>query len=138
MREVSDWLNGFVPGAPGLVEALDQSGAAISPVARRTGLPTIIAGAEYAVAHGVPEEDLRRRIDTVRTIYESPSPDEAFSLLRGYGVELVLVSSVERSVYSLGDFEKFKARPDLFALVYSAEGLDLYAAAFSPLFVVRE
>ena len=57
---------------------------------------------------------------------------EEFELLQRMRVDLIVVSGVERELYSAGDIEKFDRHPELFIPVVSFGQARLYVSAFSP------
>jgi uncharacterized membrane protein len=67
-------------------------------------------------------------------VYSTEDGRQAYDILAHYGVDLVVVSALERRTYPADGLSKFESNPDLFAKVYDADGGTVYATAFSKWF----
>lgn len=106
-----DWLNEHVEGSPVIAEAsigpyrCDGSRFSIA-----TGLPTIIGWENHLTQQRFPE-GLSERVSDVRTLYTSTDAATKLSILRRYGVEYVIVGSLERLNISVGQGGECVADP---------------------------
>lgn len=124
------WLNRSIPGGALTVAAPGEHGARI---AAHSGLATLIGWSEGRGVRSTTESALIRR-SAADTLYATSAPQEAYSLLQGYGVDLVVVGPAERRRYPQSGLQKFDKHRDLFTKIYEVEGAAVYATAFSTLY----
>jgi YYY domain-containing protein len=106
-----DWLRRNVPGTPVIMEA--HGGNPYRSIAARiamyTGLPNVIGWdwhqrQQRAV---VPGTAVGNRIDDVNNFYNTPDPAAARSILDKYGVEYVVIGTLENAYYWPQGLAKF-------------------------------
>jgi uncharacterized membrane protein len=104
------WLNENVAGAPVILEKPGTGGSAYvyeGRVAALTGLPTLLGwGGHEGQWRGSYTVQSAREPD-ILTIYNSPDPVAAQTLLEAYDVTYVYVGPLERSEYEPRGLEKF-------------------------------
>lgn len=117
------WLTKQVPGAPVVVEACDENSSPM--IALRAGLPRFRADAAEV-----------SRSEAVQAACALQDPESAFKAMMAHGVELLIVDggASEISANRHFAFDRFLARPDLFASLYEDGGSRVLVAAFSDLY----
>jgi uncharacterized membrane protein len=131
--ELIKWLNQKVPGTPTILEAQGDSYRHYTRIAMHTGIPTVLGWEYHVLQRGLPYEALMERKAAIREIYAGYDLDTTRNLLERMHVDLIVVSSAERELYSVGDIEKFDRHPELFIPVVSFGQARLYVSALSPL-----
>lgn len=103
------WLQENIKGTPVILEASsDDSGYSYtSRVSANTGLPTIIGWTRHERFWGRDPEDIRIRLEDVRTIYSTNSIKKTLELMKKYNVSYVYIGRLERQMYYI-NLEKFQ------------------------------
>ncbi|MCS7178568.1 MAG: DUF2298 domain-containing protein [Anaerolineae bacterium] len=121
-----EWLNAHVKGTPVILEAPgDRYQAYVyeGRVSAFTGLPTLLGwGGHEHQWRGDYDEPARREPD-IQTLYTTPDPDQALTLLKRYGIQYIYVGLVERSRYPPEGLEKFARIGEI---VYDANGVKIF------------
>jgi YYY domain-containing protein len=124
------WLNRFVEGTPNIVEMSMLAGGYNNEQARfssSTGLPTLLGWHHHVGEriHFVPARD--RRLQAVRTIYESRNKQEVINTLGRHKVEYLLFGKPEMYTrreqgklppYGKPVLQRFERWGDVFNLLY--------------------
>lgn len=134
-RQVIDWLNDSVPGAPVTIEASNIWSLEESRFAVRTGLPTLMGptGAEKSW-RGDMDKEFMSRIKDLEVIYQSDDLFKVQSLLTKYQAEYIIVGGLENYRYGAGIKERFDG---WFERVFSNGGTTIYRAFPSTLMPAR-
>ncbi|WP_374687633.1 DUF2298 domain-containing protein, partial [Promineifilum sp.] len=110
-RGAIEWLQRNVQGTPVVMEAHGSNPyrSIAGRIAMYTGLPTVIGWdwhqrQQRAIA---PGSVVTNRIDDVNRFYNTPDTAEAWNILQRYGVEYVVVGSLERTYYAPEGLAKF-------------------------------
>jgi hypothetical protein len=121
--EIATWLSATIRGTPLVVESCDLPVG--DTVASRAGLP------QFSAADG--DEELTA---AVRSACSLEDPEAAFKAMFAHGVSLLIVRGGEGSESEARQsaFQRFVARPDLFAPLFSQTGIGVFAPAFSEYF----
>lgn len=98
-RAAIDWFNREVGGSPVIVEWTDPQPYWCYPArfSVTTGLPTILGWSNHE-SQQRPADDFGQRYDDIITIYDATDPKEKLATLRAYGVEYVIVGTLERQL----------------------------------------
>ena len=115
-----DWLRRNVQGSPVIMEAYGGNPyrSIAARIAMYTGLPSVIGWdwhqrQQRAV---VPGAQVSARIDDVNNFYNTPDPATAAAILDKYGVQYVVVGSLENAYYwpqGLAKFDRMAAEGTL-------------------------
>jgi uncharacterized membrane protein len=70
---------------------------------------------------------LGQRLDAVTQIYTNPDEAAVNRLLRQYSVRLIYVGAAERQTYPSANLDRFAAFLPALPVVYSREGVTIYA-----------
>lgn len=139
--EAIQWLRQNIKGSPVIVEANTGLYRWGNRVTINTGLPTIIGWdwhtkQQYSL---LPGDIVDQRIRDVKTIYESPDPNDALQLMRHYGATLLYVGPLEKAVYAAEGLSKFTAMAETGALtkLYDANGVQIYQLVDRPSALLR-
>ena len=110
-RQGIEWLRANVEGSPVILEGNAPLYHWASRVSIYTGLPTVIGWDwhEKQQRSIVDGAIIDRRLDAVRQIYNSRSPDDALALLKRFRVVYIYVGDVERAFYDRVGLAKFEA-----------------------------
>ncbi len=76
-------------------------------VSARTGLPTLVGWRNHEWQERGGLGPVQRRVDDVRTIYDTTDPGAALTLMRKFDVSYVVVGGLERRTYSAAGLTKF-------------------------------
>jgi uncharacterized membrane protein len=127
-QQAVDWLEQHILGIPTILEANTPLYRWGSRVSIYTGLPTVIGWDWHQKQQRsiLPGETIDRRIEDVRTIYNSPDPLQAASLLNYYDVKYVYVGPLEKLYYDPNGLAKFDQPSDLWSLVYQNDQVKIY------------
>jgi uncharacterized membrane protein len=124
------WMRNEVVGSPTIIEGqmpLYRWGSRFSIY---TGLPTVIGWDwhEKQQRSIIDGAIIDRRLDAVRQIYNSPSPDEALALVKRFRVAYIYIGDVERAFYDQVGLAKFDAmvRAGQLQLVYQNERVKIF------------
>jgi len=127
------WINSNISGTPVMLEAFGPSYQDYSRITMHTGLP-IVLGWEYHISQrGTPAAEIEKRKFDVRSIYSSVDYNLAYTLLRKYNVQLIVIGKLERETYSSSGLQKFEHRPELFPLVFRSGELSIYTTNYAQL-----
>jgi YYY domain-containing protein len=127
-QQAVDWLQQHVIGIPTILEANTPLYRWGSRVSIYTGLPTVIGWdwhqkQQRSILDG---QIIDRRIEDVRTIYNSPDPIQAASLLSYYDVQYIYVGPLEQLYYDPNGLAKFDQQSDLWSLIYQNDQVKIY------------
>jgi YYY domain-containing protein len=120
------WLNENVEGAPIILETPGSGGKSYvyeGRVSALTGLPTLLGWAGHEGQWRGSYEIQSARAPEIETIYNTPDPELAKTLLDKYDVTYVYVGPLERSTYEQRGLRKFGQFMDV---VYENEGVTIY------------
>jgi len=92
------WLQQHVAGIPVLLEANKNIYAWYGRVSWYTGLPTLL-GWDYHTSQFHGDTIVQERKQIIDTLYTTPDPAQALSLLRQYHIQLIYVGPLERATY---------------------------------------
>jgi uncharacterized membrane protein len=128
------WLSDNAHGDPVIMEAeggtlagnFSAEGARISEL---TGLPSVLGWLEHEQIHHGILAPLRQRSEDIKTVYTTPDPLIARSILQQYGVQYVVVGDLERRVYGDSGLLKF---PQMGTAVYKGPGITIYDVTQPP------
>ncbi|MBI4236141.1 MAG: hypothetical protein HY688_02130, partial [Chloroflexi bacterium] len=134
-REALEWLRDHVDGTPVVAEAVLPPPPndipyyrPLSRVAVYTGLPIVMGWPWHQTQQrgiGIVEPQVQQRMNDVRELFSSPSPDRARAIMGAYGVEYVYVGQLERAYYPAEGLAKFARMPELEA-AYSTQQVTIY------------
>jgi len=98
-RAAIDWFNSEVDGAPVIAEYSNENPYVCLPsrFSVSTGLPTILGWRNHESQQRY-SDDLYPRLNDVETLYDSTDPKDKLDILREYGVEYVVVGTLERQL----------------------------------------
>jgi uncharacterized membrane protein len=108
-KDVVSWLLRNADPRDRLVEAVTGSYSSGGRFSSWTGVPTILGWPGHERQWGRDGNELARRETDVRTVYSTPSLEEALSILQQYGVTYIAVGVVERATYPAEGLVKFEA-----------------------------
>jgi YYY domain-containing protein len=120
------WLNENVEGAPTILEAPGSGGSSYvyeGRVSALTGLPTLLGWAGHEGQWRGSYEIQSARDPEIKTIYNTPDPELAATLLEKHGVTYVYVGPEERSTFEQRGLRKFGQFMDV---VYENDGVTIY------------
>jgi len=104
------WLRNNVQGSPVTIEAVAGEYRWGSRFAIYTGLPTVLGWRWHQTQQrGSFAYMVETRLQDVDRFYMTTDPDEAETILREYGVSLVILGQVERYYYPGPGLDKFDA-----------------------------
>jgi hypothetical protein len=121
-REALDWLRNATP-ATAVVQ--------IDPIARKRETWSLIPSfAERRMAAGLPISlldvpEYHEKSARVKTMYETPNPEEAWKIAHSLRIDYVYLDRVERRAYP-GGARKFEAAPQYFAPVFHRGDVAVY------------
>ncbi len=129
-RQAIEWLRANVQGSPVVLEGnapLYRWGSRISVY---TGLPTVIGWDwhEKQQRSIIDGAIIDRRIETVRTIYDTLDEKVALEALQRYRVKYIYVGDLERAYYDAQGLAKFDAMAQLgvVKIVYENDHVKVY------------
>lgn len=127
-QQALDWLQQHVTGIPTILEANTPLYRWGSRVSIYTGLPTVIGWDWHQKQQRsiLPGQTIDRRIEDVRTIYNSPDPVQAALLLNRYDVQYIYVGPLERLYYDPNGLAKFDQPTDLWSVIYENDQVKIY------------
>jgi uncharacterized membrane protein len=126
-----DWMREHVAGSPVIAEANTEPllYAWGNRFTMFTGLPGIVGWSWHEVQQrGIVSGDVvRRRVEDVRTLYETRDPGEARRILARYSVAYLVLGGLERATYDADGLSKFEdPKPLGLSLVYDADGVRIF------------
>jgi YYY domain-containing protein len=136
--EAIRWMQDNIAGSPVIVEGLGwREYLWEGRVSIHTGLPTVVGWRWHEVQQRpmLPSSLVDDRRDDVNTLYDTPDPGEAMSILARYGVRYIYVGEYERTSagayrrpYSAEGLAKFDRLVDegILQIVYDAYGVKIY------------
>ena len=127
-RDAITWMRENVDGMPTIIEAVTPLYRWGGRYSVYTGLPTVSGWAWHQTQQrqGFHELVDARQAD-VNAFYDAEDTDFARNVLKKYGVEYVIVGSVERAYYSEEGIEKFNSGlGGVLELVYSNAGTQVW------------
>lgn len=127
-RQAIDWLQDHVIGIPTILEANTPLYRWGSRVSIYTGLPTVIGWDWHQKQQRsiLPGQTIDRRIEDVRTIYNSLDLAQTENLLNRYNVQFIYVGPLEQLYYDPNGLAKFDQPSDLWSLIYQNEQVKIY------------
>ena len=127
-REATDWLRQNVHGIPTILEANTPLYRWGSRVSIYTGLPTVIGWDWHQKQQRsvLPGTLIDQRLSDVRTIYNTPDPNQAMQLLHQYHVSYIYVGTLERIYYDPAGLAKFALSSADWSLVYENAQVQIY------------
>lgn len=127
-QQALNWLEQHVTGIPTILEANTPLYRWGSRVSIYTGLPTVIGWDWHQKQQRsiLPGQTIDRRIEDVRTIYNTPDPIQAASLLSRYDVQYIYVGPLEQLYYDPNGLAKFDQPTDLWSLIYQNDQVKIY------------
>jgi YYY domain-containing protein len=127
-RQAVDWLQQHVTGIPTILEANTPLYRWGSRISIYTGLPTVIGWDWHQKQQRsiLPGQTIDRRIEDVRTIYNTPDLMQAADLLERYEVQYIYVGPLEQLYYDPNGLAKFDQPSDLWSLIYQNEQVRIY------------
>ncbi|MBI4233365.1 MAG: glycosyltransferase family 39 protein [Chloroflexi bacterium] len=128
------WLRGNVKGSPVIVEGLTPLYRWGSRVSIYTGLPAVVGWGWHQTQQrcGLGNcQFVDQRLRDVDSLYTTPDPALAMSLLRKYQVEYVYVGETEARYYPAAGLEKFArmAQAGQLQVVYENPKVHIYQVA---------
>lgn len=102
------WLSEEVAGQPVVLEASGDSYTDFARVSANTGMPTVAGWAVHEWLWRGSYDEIGKRREEVRKIYEEESLDGTKNLLKKYHVDYVFLGALERKEYKNLNEEKFE------------------------------
>ncbi|MFQ6057480.1 MAG: DUF2298 domain-containing protein, partial [Anaerolineae bacterium] len=127
--EAINWLLDNVQGSPVILEANTVEYRWGSRVSIYTGLPSVVGWSWHQRQQRavLPGGQVERRIEEVRTIYNTTDVNQALALLRKYHVAYIYVGELERAYYEPAGLAKFDAMVGReLDLAYQSEAVKIY------------
>lgn len=129
-RQAFEWLRANVIGSPVILEGNAPLYHWASRVSIYTGLPTVIGWDWHQKQQRsiIDGGIIDRRIETVRTIYNTRDPQIALAQMKRFDVRYVYIGEVEMAFYDHAGLAKFDAmaRAGILTLVYQNPGVTIY------------
>lgn len=110
VHEIINFFNTRVAGQPVILEAQGDSYTDYNVVSSYTGLPTVAGWWVHEWLWRGSADIVGQRIPLVEIIYRSDDIDEVRKNLRKFNVRYVIVSSLERKKYEVGEFKIKEAK----------------------------
>ncbi len=117
------WMNKYISGQPGILEATGDSYSDFGRISANTGLPNIINWQAHEWLWRGNYSLTISRVKDVETLYNSNDTGTAQKLLKKYQISLVYIGKMERDKFPKLDEEKFK---NLGILIYNKKGVHIY------------
>ncbi|MFH1184318.1 MAG: hypothetical protein V1755_04670, partial [Chloroflexota bacterium] len=127
-RQAAAWLRGNVTGLPTILEANTPLYRWGSRISIYTGFPTVIGWDWHQKQQRsvLPGQLIDRRIEKVRTLFNTADLAQAKALLDQLHVDYVYVGQLERYYYDPIGLAKFDQLNPLWRLVYQNEQVKIY------------
>jgi uncharacterized membrane protein len=127
-RQAIDWLRRNVRGIPTILEANTPLYRWGSRVSIYTGFPTVIGWDWHQKQQRsvLPGQIIDRRIQDVRTMYNSTDEAETVQLLHEYHVRYVYVGPLEKLYYEAPGLAKFDQSGGPWNLVYQNDQVKIF------------
>jgi uncharacterized membrane protein len=127
-REAAEWLRLNVTGLPTILEANTPLYRWGSRVSIYTGFPTVIGWDWHQKQQRsvLPGQLIDRRLENVRTLYNTTDLAQAAALLKQLDVDFVYVGQLERYYYDPNGLAKFDQPEGPWALVFQNQGANIY------------
>jgi len=127
------WLLKKVSGTPVMLEAYGISYSKFTRVQMNTGLPILLGWDHHVSQRGLPFNSVQKRKDAINRIYSTTDEIEAERLLFNFGVDLIVVSKVEKETYPAAGLQKFENDRDRYPVLFKMGEATVYATAHSKL-----
>jgi uncharacterized membrane protein len=127
-RQAAEWLRLNVQGLPTILEANTPLYRWGSRISIYTGFPTVIGWDWHQKQQRsvIPGQLIDRRIENVRTLYNTTDRLEAQRLLAQLGVDYVVVGQLERYYYDAAGLAKFNEPGGPWDIAYQNEQVRIY------------
>jgi YYY domain-containing protein len=127
-RAAAEWLRLNVTGLPTILEANTSLYRWGSRVSIYTGYPSVIGWDWHQKQQRsvLPGQLIDRRLENVRTLFNTTDVAQAAALLEQLGVDFVYVGQLERYYYDPNGLAKFDQPDGPWALVYQNQGVNIY------------
>jgi uncharacterized membrane protein len=127
-RQAAEWLRLNVTGLPTILEANTPLYRWGSRVSIYTGFPTVIGWDWHQKQQRsvLPGQLIDRRLENVRTLFNTTDLAQAAALLEQLKVDFVYVGQLERYYYDPNGLAKFDQPDGPWALVYQNQGVNIY------------
>jgi YYY domain-containing protein len=127
-REAAEWLRLNVTGLPTILEANTPLYRWGSRVSIYTGFPTVIGWDWHQKQQRsvLPGQIIDRRLENVRTLFNTTDVAQAAALLKQLDVDFVYVGQLERYYYDPNGLAKFDEPDGPWALVFQNLGVNIY------------
>ena len=107
--EAIRWIQNNIEGSPVMLEANTPNYRWGGRVSIYTGLPNIVGwGWHQEQQRWNYRQQVNKRIEAVKRIYETTSIEEALAILQEHDVEYIYVGQLERLYYDQSGMAKFK------------------------------
>lgn len=128
-KDAIDWINHNIQNTPVILEANTPVYRWGGRVSIYTGLPTVLGWDWHEIAHRqyLPAENIQKRADHIRQIYESEDFELTKQNLLLYNVSYIYLGQLERAYYSVEGFEKVAPNnPAYFEQVFKSPDVVIY------------
>ncbi len=127
--EAISWLQDNVQGTPVVLEAHHHQYHWTSRIANYTGMPTVLGWPWHQIQQRTAyRHAIGDRARDVEEIYTTGDEERAYSLLKKYEVEYVIVGQLEQAYYPESGLEKFERMvgKGLAFPVFHNQGINIY------------
>ena len=114
-----------------MIEAFGPSYGPFARISVHTGVPLLLGWQSHVNLRGTDYLSSSRRKQDIEKIYTTLNPYEALNILKSYGVDLIVVGTLERKAYGAQGLTKFETYDKLFPVLYKNDFITLYATSFS-------
>jgi YYY domain-containing protein len=127
-RQAIDWLRSNLHGLPTILEANTPLYRWGSRVSIYTGFPTVIGWDWHQKQQRsvMPGQIVDRRIEDVRTIYNTTDVTQAVQLLKEFNVNYIYVGALERLYYDPNGLAKFDQPSPAWSLIYHNDQVEIF------------
>ena len=112
------WINSNIKGNATILEAQGSSYGPFTRIVMHTGLSTILGWEHHVKQRGTPQDEVIRRREDIKTIYNTTDVQEAENLLEKYKVQLIVIGKLERETYQAAGLDKFAKNPGKYPLLF--------------------
>jgi YYY domain-containing protein len=95
------WMEAHAPDSAVILEAPGREYTSDDPISTATGLPTVLGWGGHELQWRGNYDEPGKREKDIQTIYTTTDVNQALALLQKYGVDYVVVGSIEREKYAL-------------------------------------
>lgn len=117
-----NWINTHISGQPVMLEAQGDSYTDFNIISANTGLPTVLGWTVHEWLWRNTYDVVPPRQKDIQTIYETPDPRIARSLLHTHNIQYVFIGKFEHQKYKVSE-EKFN---ELGKVVYHQGAVTIY------------